>query len=329
MRLLILGGTRFVGRAIVETAVARGHTVTLFNRGSAGPGLFPNLETIKGDREKDVSALKGHTWDAVIDVSGYFPRHVRMTAETLRGAHGLYAFVSTVSVYADYKPGVVTESHELAKTDNPTAEIRGGPDYGALKALCELEVQKAYPKDTLIVRPGLVVGPHDPTNRFTYWVTRMAEGGDVLAPAPKERPVQFIDTRDLAAFTVARVEAGARDVYNGTGPAAPLTMADMLETCRQRGVEATLTWVAPEFLVEQKVTPYTEMPVWLPDSEKRPLFSGVSIDKALATGLKHRPLRTTVADTLAWSRSEKNPPNGTAMTRQRERELLALWRKQA
>ncbi|MBM3531663.1 MAG: NAD-dependent epimerase/dehydratase family protein [Alphaproteobacteria bacterium] len=328
MDLLIAGGTQFVGRHIVETALARGHKVTLLNRGQSGQGLFPGVERIQADRTVDVSPVKGRKFDSCIDVSGYFRRHVRMLAEAVKPTVRHFCFISTVSVYADWRPApAVSEDFELAKTDTPDHELRDNKDYGALKALAEDAAHQIYGDGTLIIRPGLVVGPRDHTNRFTYWVTRLAEGGEVLAPGPAERPVQFIDARDLAAFTLHMVEKRAAGVYNATGPAKRLTMAEMLDAIGKTVAStAKLTWVDAEFLVEKEVKPYTEMPIWLPGSEKRPLFATISLDRSIPAGLKHRPLAETAKDTLAWWKGEKDPPVAAAMTREKERDLLAKWK---
>jgi 2'-hydroxyisoflavone reductase len=328
MDLLIAGGTQFVGRHIVETALKRRHRVALLNRGQSGAGLFPGVERIQADRMVDVSAVKGRRFDSCIDVSGYFRRPVRMLAEVCKPTVPHYCFISTVSVYADWRPApAVREDFELAKTDTPDHELRDNKDYGALKALAEEAARSVYGDKTLIIRPGLIVGPRDHTNRFTYWVTRLAEGGEVLAPGPAERPVQFIDARDLAEFTLDMVERKSAGIYNATGPANPLTMSHMLDTIGKTvHSTAKLTWVDPQFLVDNEVKPYTEMPVWLPDSQKRPLFATISLDHSLAAGLEHRPLAETVRDTLAWWKSEANPPVAAAMTRARERELLAKWK---
>ncbi|MBI1779297.1 MAG: NAD-dependent epimerase/dehydratase family protein [Proteobacteria bacterium] len=331
MRILVFGGTRFVGRHLVETAVARGHKLTLFNRGLENPGLFKSLEQRHGDRTDDLKRLDDGAWDAVLDVSGYFPRVVRASATYLKDRVPYYGFISTVSVYADRRPEMVTEAHEVGTIADPTVEERNTPAYGPLKALCEDAVREVYPKKALIIRPGLVCGPYDPTNRFTYWTRRIAEGGHVLAPEPKDRPVQFIDARDLARFTLSMMERHETGTYNATGPDRPLSMAEFLEACRvATGGTPNLTWVSEEFLVASGVVPYTEMPVWLPNHAGHPSVSRVSIDKGLSKGLEIRKLAETIRDTLAWELAEPDPGRGKALTRGREAELLREWKaKQA
>ena len=325
MDLLIAGGTQFVGRHIVETALKRGHKVTLLNRGQSGQGLFPGVERLTADRTVDVSVVKGRKFDSCIDVSGYFHRHVRMLAEAVKATVPHFCFVSTISVYADWRPSpAIDETFDLAKTETPDHEVRDGKDYGALKVLAENAAKAVYGDGTLIIRPGLIVGPGDHTNRFTYWPTRLHEGGEVLAPGPKERLVQFIDVRDLAAFIVSMVEKKAGGTYNATGPEAKMSMGDMLDQIQKAiGSSAKLTWVEPKLLTDNGVVAYTEMPLWLPESEKRPLFASISNAKAIAAGLRYRPFAETAKDTLAWWKSEKTPPQGTALKREKEREILA------
>ncbi len=325
MDLLIAGGTQFVGRHIVETALKRGHKVTMLNRGQSGQGLFPGVERLTADRTVDVSVVKGRKFDSCIDVSGYFHRHVRMLAEAVKGTVPHYCFVSTISVYADWRPSpAIDENFDLATTETPDHEIRDGKDYGGLKVLAENAAKAVYGDKTLIVRPGLIVGPGDHTNRFTYWPTRLAAGGEVLAPGPTERLVQFIDVRDLARFILDMVEKKAAGTYNATGPGERMSMGDMLDRIQKAiGSTAKLTWVEPKVLIDGGVKPYTEMPLWLPESEKRPLFASISNAKAIAAGLRYTPFAETAKDTLAWWKGEKDPPVVAAMTREKERDLLA------
>ncbi|MBI5876638.1 MAG: epimerase [Chloroflexi bacterium] len=327
MKLLILGGTVFLGRHIVDCALARGHEVTMFNRGKQNADLFPQVEKLRGDRDGQLDALKGRRWDAVIDPSGYLPRVVRQSAELLADAVERYVFISTISVYADYKVNGIDESYPVAKVADETMEDIGKA-YGALKALCEQAVERAVPGRVLQVRPGLIVGPNDPTDRFTYWPVRVARGGEMLAPVGPDFPVQAVDVRDLALWTVQMTEQKQTGVYNATGPDYPLTMGTLLDaSSAESGSDARVTYVPESFLLEQKVAPWSELPLWLPGKDNAGILS-VSVQKAIAAGLEFRPLRETVRDTLAWERTrpgETELPRRAGMKPAREAELLAAW----
>jgi len=293
VRLLVLGGTKFLGRAAVEAALERGHEVTLFNRGETNPDLFPKAEKLRGDRDGDLSALEGREWDAVIDPSGFVPRVVRASAELLR-ASGHYLFVSSGSVYAEpYTPGYDESAPTVQLEDPDSEEVL--EDYGALKAACEDVVREAFPEAHTNVRAGLIVGPHDGSGRFTYWPLRIAAGGEALAPAPPERLVQFIDVRDLGAWLVTACEKRVTGTFNVTGE--PVELADILAACPG---DAKVVWVEEEFLLEQGVGPWMELPLWVPRSEEA--FLQMSVAKAMAAGLRLRPLEETARDTLAWAR---------------------------
>jgi len=261
MRYLILGGTVFLGRALVQAALARGHSLTLFNRGQSNPDLFPKVEQLHGDRATDLSALQGRHWDAVIDTCGYVPRIVRLSAEALAGATDHYTFISSLSVYADTSQPGTDESAPVGTLEDETVEQVTGETYGPLKALCERAVEQTLPGRALVIRPGLIVGPFDPTDRFTYWPHRVAQGGEVLAPGRPARPVQFIDVRDLAEWTLDMVEAKRTGVYNADGPAQPLPMEQLLDTCKiVSGSAARFTWASEEFSAEQQVEAWSQMP---------------------------------------------------------------------
>ena len=332
MRLLVLGGTRFLGRAAVEAALARGHEVTLFNRGKTNPELFPEVGKLRGDRDGDLEALRGRAWDAVIDPSGYVPRLVRASAELLRGAVGHYVFVSSISVYAEPQPPGFDESAPLIELEDSAQEdIRAGPEaYGGLKALCEEVVAEAFPDAHVNVRAGLIVGPHDPSGRFTYWPLRLAAGGTVLAPGEPTRQVQFVDVRDLADWMVSIAEARTVGTFNATGPEPPVTMRQLLETCDAvGGADARLEWVGEPFLLEQRVGEWMELPLWVSEAEN--WFLQADVSRALQAGLRFRPLADTVRDTLMWAQESAAPlvtpgQAGTAgLDPQRERELLDAW----
>jgi 2'-hydroxyisoflavone reductase len=328
MRLLVLGGTVFLGRHTVALALERGHEVTLFNRGQSNPGLFPGAEEIQGDRDGGLGRLAGRSWDAVIDTSGYLPRVVGASARALAGSVPHYTFISSISVYARMAEAGLDEDAALEELAEPGSEDVG-KHYGALKALCEREVQAVYPSGALVIRPGLIVGPHDPTDRFTYWPVRVAEGGEVLAPGDTDREVQVIDARDLAAWNLDLAERQATGVFNATGPATRLTMGAMLEGCRAAtGSDATFTWVSEEFLLERKVAPWSELPLWLPwSNESTRGMLATDVSRAVGAGLRFRPAEETAGDTVAWHRTRGESYEWRAgMARERERALLTEWR---
>jgi 2'-hydroxyisoflavone reductase len=329
LKLLILGGTAFLGPHTVAAARARGHEVTLFNRGKTNPELFPDLEKLRGDRDGDLSALVGRTWDAVIDTSGYVPRHVRLSAELLAPSVAHYLFISTISVYKDYSVVGMDESAPLATLADPTTEQITGETYGALKALCETAAQDAMPGRTTVIRPGLIVGPEDRTDRFTYWPVRVERGGEVLSPGTPDDFIQFIDVRDLAEFIVVCLENKAFGIFNADAPAGSLTMGRLLETCRDvTESRAGLTWVDAEFLAAQNVSPWQDMPCWVPAVGAEAGFGRVNTAKAHAAGLGMRALDDTVRATLAWWHTEPEDRRKTlraGLTPEREAAVLAAW----
>lgn len=329
MKLLILGGTVFLGRHLVEAALARGDAVTLFNRGQHNAELFPEVEKLRGDRDGGLDPLRGRAWDAAIDTSGYVPRLVRASATLLADAVAHYTFISSISVYADVSSPGLDESAPVGTLADETVEEVSGESYGPLKALCEQAAEAAMPGRALVIRPGLIVGPHDPTDRFTYWPHRVAQGGEVLVPGRPERAVQLVDARDLATWTVGMAASGVTGTYNATGPAATLTMGEMLEACREvSGASARYAWAAESFLLEAGVTPWSELPVWVPESEETRGFFSVDCRRAIAAGLVFRPIATTAGDTLAWAATRGPDYTWRAgLTRAREQELLASWRR--
>jgi len=328
LKLLILGGTAFLGPATVEAALARGHEITLFNRGRTNPHLFPELEKLVGDRKDDLAALRDRQWDVVIDTSGYVPRHVAMSAELLAPGVGHYVFVSTCSVYADFDTVGLDETSPVATLDDPTTEEVTATTYGGLKALCEQAAEAAMPGRVTSVRPGLIVGPRDRSDRFTYWPVRIERGGEVLAPEGPEVFTQFIDVRDVAEFLVVCCERRQSGVFNADAPASTLTLGGMMDTCRDvTGVRADLTWVDPAFLAEHEVAPWSDLPCWMPRSEEVG-FGTIRTEKARSAGLGMRPLPVTVADTLTWWHEQpadrrQNLRSGLAPAR--EAEVLAAW----
>jgi 2'-hydroxyisoflavone reductase len=332
MKLLVLGGTVFLGRHLVDAALARGHEVTLFNRGQHNPELYREVERLRGDRDGGLGVLRGRQWDAVIDTCGYVPRLVRASAELLDGAVERYVFISSISVYPHFRTLGVDEQAPVGTLEDPAVEEVTGETYGPLKALCEQAAEAALPGRVLVIRPGLIVGPHDPTDRFTYWPHRVARGGEVLAPGRPERRVQLIDARDLAEWTVRMAEERQVGTYNATGPAEPLSLGELLDVCRQVSASnARVTWVDEAFLAERGVGAWIELPLWVPEADADMLgFSDVSVRKAIGAGLAFRDIATTVRDTLAWDLTRSAGQEWRAgLSLEREAELLAEWHRQA
>jgi 2'-hydroxyisoflavone reductase len=335
-RILVLGGTAFLGPHFVRAAQANGHTVTLFNRGKTNPGMFADLEQLRGDRQKgELDALKGRTFDAVVDTSGYVPSQVAATAKLLAGSCKHYQFVSTISVYGNFeeRPERIDETAEVATM--PAAEVDKanesgavGRYYGALKALCEAAAEAAMPGRVCNVRPGLIVGPGDTSDRFTWWPVRADRGGDVLAPGDPDGHVQFVDVRDLAAWMLHCIERDVTGVHNATGFHGRVSMAEVLAACKcATSAPVDLVWASEEFLMANEVRPYMQMPLWIPREGRRVVDCG----KAIAAGLRFRPIADTVRDTLQWAKQERGdqPFARTGLPAAREAELLAKWRAQA
>jgi 2'-hydroxyisoflavone reductase len=330
LRILILGGTGFIGPNQVAYAIARGHKVSVFNRGKTNPGTLPaGVEHLEGDRNGKLDALKGKTWDAVIDNPATLPRWVRDSAQLLKDSASHYLFISTISVYADHSKPHMDESAATLTLADPTVE-EIGPNYGGLKALAEKEAERAFPGRTTVVRPGLIVGAGDNSDRFSYWPARIARGGEVLAPGDPNDRVQFIDARDLGEWTIRLIEQKAFGTFNATGPAHPLTIAEMLYGIK--GVTtagAQFTWVPASFLEEQKVAPWSDMPVWIPPTGEYAGFGSRSIKKALDAGLTFRSLADTAANTLAFHASrpdERQSKLRAGLAPEREKEVLAAWK---
>ena len=340
LRILILGGTGFTGPFQVSYALSRGHKVTVFNRGKTHPGELPKeVEQLVGDRNGQLDALKDRKWDVAIDNPTSVPVWVRDAAQILKGNVERYVFISTISVYADTsKPGT-DENAPLAKYTGPDAmkETRESilasnyALYGPLKALSEQEAEKWFPKKTLIIRPGLIVGPRDETDRFTYWPVRIDRGGEVLAPGDPKDPVQFIDGRDLAEWVIRMVEQRETGIYNATGPEKTLGVGEMLEGIKTANKsKANFTWVSTDFLQEQKVQPWSDIPVWVPPKGEEGGMGRINIQRALGKGLTFRPLAETARDTLAWFKSqstERQAKVKAGLSAEREAEVLAAWHK--
>ncbi len=340
MKLLALGGTGFVGRHVVEAAMAGGHDVTLFNRGQRNPELFPELDRLRGDRAGDLSALEGRRWDAVVDTSGLVPSVVRATARLLAPAVGHYTLFSTVYVYADQTRRDLDESAPVGLPSGPIDETVAWDTAGPLKALSEREVEVALPGRALVLRCGMLVGPHDLNGRFTYWARRLAAGGEVLAPGSPDTVFHAIDARDMAEWLVRAIEAGTTGTFNVAGPERPLTMGAFLEACREVvGTDARLTWVSADFLNGQDLTPAERMALFPGERgasagstappEARAMAT-MDIRKAVQAGLTLRPLAETVRDTLAWHRAQRAGVEYRAnLESARERALLQAWHARA
>ena len=317
MTILVLGGTGFIGPHMVEYAVSRGHTVSLFNRGRTNTHLFPDLEKLVGDRDGDLAALEGRRWDAVIDNSGFFPRHVRDSA-TLLADSGRYMFVSSISAYKDLTPHGITEDYEVGRLEDPTVEEMTNTTYGPLKALCEEAVQEIFGERANIVRPGYIVGPGDGSDRWTYWPVRVAAGGHMAVPGLPEDPVQFIDARDLGGWMVRMLEEEVGGVFNGVGPVEPVNMRQMLEACRDvSGSDAAFHWIDAAFVEEHGAT----FPIWNPTTGDWGGAHLVDHSRSIASGYTSRPVADTIRDTLAWwnGLTEEDRPGGALRSGLRKR----------
>lgn len=327
MKILVLGGTHFLGRHLVEAALLHHHDLTLFNRGKTDPGAFPNVKQIHGDRAEDIVLLLGHQWDAVIDTSGYLPRVVRQSVEQLAPYVSRYLFVSSISVYRDFHQVQMTEDSPVDRLKNPDDEDIF-QSYGPLKALCEEEVRQGFGQRALIVRPGLIVGPHDPTDRFTYWVRRFASGQAVVVPRPDDRPVQFIDARDLAAWMLQLLERSASGTFQATGPIEPLTMGALIAAFREALPDAGKpVWIPEPFLREHHIAEWTDLPLWISERMGWPGFLAVNIDRARDAGLSLRPVTETIHDTWQWDQSRGAPHLTAGLDDERHNALLAAWRQ--
>ena len=302
LKILILGGTGFLGPHTVNAALAQGHEVTLFNRGKSNPQLFSHLETIKGDRNTaDIKRLAGRRWDAVIDTSAYFPRSVNLALEVLKKNIDHYLLISSISVYKDWSVAGMDENAPLASIKDSTTETINGETYGALKALCEQAAEKQMPGGVIQIRPGLIVGPRDKTDRFTYWPARVKKGGDFLAPGDGKDFIQYIDVRDLAEWMVLCLQKRLTGAFNAQTNGGDVTMGQLLKSCVETiNPAARPVWVATDFLENHKVTPWQEMPVWIPATGEYAGAGQMSSQKAYANGLGQRELATVIQDCYNW-----------------------------
>ena len=333
LRVLILGGTGFIGPHFVEALRSHGHSLTLFNRGRRNPGLFKDIETLIGDRDGKLEALQGRDWDVVIDDSGYVPRQVKLTVDLLQGHVQHYVFVSSISAYAELATPGIDEDHPLAKLEDPSVETVNRQTYGGLKALCEQAVQKSYGKRCTVIRPTYIVGPGDTTDRFTYWPVRVSRGGEMLAPGKPSDPIQFIDARDLADFMRQCVERRIDGAYNLCNPPRAVTIGDLLSTAKRIAkADTNFKWADSAFLEQQKLLDSGEIPIWSPPTGDTAGAALISSSRAVAQGLRFRSLETTVADTLTWhaQRPEAQRQKLRAgLTPERETELLKLLNSRA
>lgn len=322
LKILILGGSHFLGVHLTEELVNRGHEVTLFNRGTRSVD-FP-VQQLQGDRDGNLEALHEHNWDAVIDTSGHLPRVVEQSTKMLSNATNHYTFISTIGVYENFKMLNIDECYPLATIADPTTEEITETTYGALKALCEAKVQHYFPDRSLIVRSGLLAGPYDPTDRFTYWVRRIAKGGTILAPAHQQ--AQFIDARDLAKWIVMMVEGQITGVYNATGPSYDLEQ--VLQECQNvLDRHDPIIWVDEKFLIEKGIKDWVELPLWLSTQRCMPGFSKINSQNAMQSGLHIRPLRETISAVLEWDTTRGESKLLAGLDEQKEAKLLAKWQE--
>lgn len=339
MKVLIIGGTRFLGKALVEEALSRGHEVTLFNRGT-NKEEFPEVEQLIGNRDSDVSFLKKRKWDVVMDTCGFAPHQIKKIADVLGNNIEHYTYISSISVYKDWIPLNIKEDYHL-QTKPPEDKLKDVEEgkispyehYGALKVLCEAEAEKHWSGRVLNIRAGLLAGPNDYTDRLPYWIQRVAQGGKVLVPGPPDRPVQLIDVKDIATWVFHMAENRKVGTFNVTGPNYDLTIEELLNTCKSVTKSATeFVWVEEQFLLEHKVKPWTEIPLWIPEhspieGETEP-WKGtffISIEKAVNSGLSFRAIEDTIYDVYQWEKVRKDTKRKTGITREREQELLEAW----
>jgi 2'-hydroxyisoflavone reductase len=327
MKILVIGGTKFVGRHFVEAALDEGHEITLLNRQQTNPQLFPGVERIKADRRSATfqQVLKDRKWDAVVDTCAYNAEDVQLIPKK---SFSHYTLISTISVYANMEAGNINENHQVIEL--LPQHCQTSPEYyGASKAEAEKIANEAFPESSFIVRPGLIVGAYDQTRRFIYWLRRINHGGKILAPGKPERPIQFIDCRDLAEWILFALKNHLTGTYNAVGHGQELTMQKFLDKCKQvinNNVE--FIWLSDKSLLDNKITPWSEMPLWLPESDNG--FLSIDASKALANGLKIRNLESTIHDTWLWDKTDNQPDSDLWLTRKKEQELLTgveLWQE--
>lgn len=340
MKVLILGGTRFLGKALVEEGLNRGHEITLFNRGN-NKEVFSEVEQLIGDRDGDVSQLKNRKWDVVMDTCGFAPHQMKKVAAVLGKTIEHYTYISSISVYKDWVPSNISENYHLQSMphdrlngilkDVEEGRISPYEHYGALKVLCEAEAEKYWPGRVLHIRAGQLVGPFDYTDRLPYWVQRVAEGGKIVVPGRPERPIQLLDVRDIATWVFDMVQKKKAGTFNVTGPDYELSMEELLNTCKAvANRDAEFVWVDEQFASDHKVQPWSEMPLWIPENfplegETEPWKMSISIKKALDAGLSFRPLEETIRDVYQWVGERQDSKRKTGISREKEQELLDEW----
>lgn len=324
MNILILGGTVFLGRHLVNSAIAGNHNVTLFNRGIHNPEIFPDIEKLTGDRNGDLEALKGRTFDAVIDTSGYIPGIVKKSVEILKDSASHYTFISSISAYKDFSKNGMTEDAETGKITDGNTEVMTMENYGPLKVLCENEVTEVFKNRALNIRPGLIVGENDPSDRFTYWIHRINQGGKVLVPDTKKYNLQFIDVKDLADWTIKMTEEKSSGIYNATGPDYNLSLEDFINSCLYvTGNKSEIVWINENFILDENVAPWSEIPMWVTAEDQG--INNMNVSKAVKAGLKFRPLEETLKDTLAFDNTRKDYILKAGLKPERETELIEKW----
>jgi 2'-hydroxyisoflavone reductase len=327
LKVLILGGTGLIGPHLVRELSARGHQLTLLNRGKRNPGMFPNIETLLGDRNGPLDVLQGREWDVVVDNSGYLPAQVKQSTQVLKDRVRHYIYVSSISAYVDLTPPGIDEDYPLAQLKDPNVTEITNDTYGGLKAACERLVEETFGTTRqAVIRPSYIVGPGDSSDRFTYWPVRTARGGEMLAPGTALDPVQFVDVRDLAEFMRGCVERSVAGRYNACNPPGAVTMGDLLDTSKRVSKSnASFAWASQSFLEQNKALESGEIPIWSPTTGKEAGATLVSSARAVAQGLRFRDLETTVRDTLAWH--EQRPADQKSklragLTAEREATLL-------
>ncbi|KON89973.1 NAD-dependent dehydratase [Sporosarcina globispora] len=336
MKVLILGGTRFLGKALAKEGLKRGHDITLFNRGN-NKEAFSEVEQLIGDRDGDVSQLKNRKWDAVLDTCGFAPHQINKIAAMLGDNIEHYTYISSISVYKDWIPLNITENYHLQSMpqerlkDVEEGRISPYEHYGALKVLCEAEAEKYWPGRVLHIRAGLLVGPFDYTDRLPYWVQRVAEGGNIVVPGRPDRPIQLIDVKDIATWVFDMAEKRKTGTFNVTGPDYELTMEELLCTCQSvTNSNAKFVWADEHFVLDHQIQPWTEMPIWIPEQfplkgETVPWKMCISVKKALDSGLSFRPLEETIHEVYQWDKVRQDSVRKAGISREKEQELLNAW----